>query len=88
VIESLLHHGARVSYHDPHIHQVALPAGGMLECVTLTDEALATADCVLIHTAHSDYDWERIAARAPLIFDTRNAINAVERNETAELYRL
>ncbi len=88
VIESLIEHGARVSYHDPFIKQLALPAGGMLECVALTDEALATADCVLIHTAHSDYDWRRIASQAPMLFDTRNAMQAVERNETARLYRL
>ncbi len=88
VIESLLQHGARVNYHDPFIEELALPGGGMMECITLTDEALATADCVLIHTAHSDYDWRRIASQASVIFDTRNAIHTVEANETARLYRL
>jgi len=40
----------------------------------LTPEFLRSCDCVLISTDHSAYDWEMIAAHAPLIVDTRNAL--------------
>jgi UDP-N-acetyl-D-glucosamine dehydrogenase len=88
VIESLQNHGALVSFHDPYIERLELPAGGALECVALTDDALEAADCVLIHTAHSAYDWQHVAARARMIFDTRNAIDAVTRHGRARIYRL
>ena len=43
----------------------------------LTEEYLASRDCVLIVTDHSAYDWAWIARHAPLIVDTRNATRGV-----------
>jgi len=43
----------------------------------LTRELLQSADCVLIATAHSDYDWETICTEAQLVVDTRNACQNV-----------
>lgn len=88
VIELLMKDGAQISYHDPYIEQVELPNGDGLDGVVLSDRTLAEADCVLIHTAHSSYDWRRIAAHARMIFDTRNALDAVELDGSARLYRL
>ena len=34
------------------------------------------ADIVVLCTDHSDFDYERIAHEAPLIFDTRNAFGS------------
>ena len=39
-----------------------------------TAEALAAADCVLILTSHSSFDYAEIAGRASLVVDTRNAM--------------
>jgi UDP-N-acetyl-D-glucosamine dehydrogenase len=36
-------------------------------------ENLEQYDCVLILTAHSNYDYERIVNDAQLVIDTRNA---------------
>jgi len=33
-----------------------------------------SADCVIIITNHKVYDWEWVAAHAPLILDTRNTV--------------
>lgn len=41
--------------------------------VPLTDQVLNEADCVLLVTDHSAYDYAWIASQAPLIVDTRNA---------------
>lgn len=37
-------------------------------------DTLAAADCVLILTNHSQFDYRAIAERASLVVDTRNAM--------------
>ena len=44
---------------------------------TLTPDALASYDCVLIATHHKAYDWQQVADHARLIIDTRNALQHV-----------
>ncbi|HLJ60338.1 MAG TPA: nucleotide sugar dehydrogenase [bacterium] len=68
--------GASVTYHDPHVSEVALTNPGTIRSVPLTDEALAGADCVILATDHSDLDYERIVAQASLVVDTRNRLRA------------
>jgi len=74
---SLLHErGARVSYHDPHVPHLE-PGHGLdraMSSVSLTDEALAESDAVVVVTAHSGIDWQRVADAAPLVVDFRNAV--------------
>ncbi|MDA8440982.1 MAG: nucleotide sugar dehydrogenase [Peptococcaceae bacterium] len=82
-IMELLHGwGAKVSYHDPFI-PVVEPHGGStvhLESIPLTDEKLADADCVLILTDHSIFDYDHVVAKAKLVVDTRNATKEVKQN--------
>jgi UDP-N-acetyl-D-glucosamine dehydrogenase len=59
---------------------------GRLSRVAL-EHALDEADCVVITTDHSSYDWETIARRARLIVDTRNALRHV-REPRAEVVKL
>lgn len=73
IIELLRQKGARVSYHDPHVPRI--DHGG----VTLRSEpdlapALDAADCVVVVTDHSAYDWQAIARQARLVVDTRRAL--------------
>jgi UDP-N-acetyl-D-glucosamine dehydrogenase len=80
LMELLLQKGAEVEYNDPHIP--ALPAmrrhpNLQMSSHELTEDYLATRDCVLIVTDHSAYDWGWIARHAPLIVDTRNATRGV-----------
>ena len=75
IIEHLMKQGAQVSYADPFTPQIALE-GHKLSAVDPTPEALAAADCVLILTSHSSFDYAAIAERAPLVVDTRNAMRA------------
>ncbi|MBK7216930.1 MAG: nucleotide sugar dehydrogenase [Candidatus Promineofilum sp.] len=73
VIHLLRQRGAEVSYHDPYV--ASLRREGIdLDASPLTAEGLAAADCVVVVTDHSAYDWTWIGATAPLIVDTRNAI--------------
>jgi UDP-N-acetyl-D-glucosamine dehydrogenase len=73
IIHLLQERGASVSFHDPFVNDLS-HEGIMLVGVALSDELLQTADCVLIVTHHADYDWDAIAAKAPLIVDTRHVI--------------
>ena len=75
IIEMLMHKGARVTYADPYTPQLALGAG-KLAAVEASPETVAAADCVLILTNHSAFDYRMIADRATLVVDTRNALKA------------
>ena len=71
IIHLLEEKGANVSYHDPHVP--AFQHEGMeMVGVTDLDLALRLADCVVIVTDHSAYDWSLITAYTSTIVDTRH----------------
>lgn len=74
IIHLLTSKGARVSYHDPYVSAIAHDGLEMIG-VTDLDVAVAKADCVIIATDHSDYDWNMIVNRADLLVDTRHVVN-------------
>ena len=73
LMEKLRDLGADVSYSDPHIpvfprmreHKFELSS------VTLTPQAIAGYDCVLLATDHGKFDYAMIKAHAKLIIDSR-----------------
>lgn len=73
VLELLEADGADVRYHDPHVASFADDHGKVRRSVPLSDDLLASTDCVAILTDHSVFDWERIVKNSRLIVDTRNA---------------
>jgi UDP-N-acetyl-D-glucosamine dehydrogenase len=73
IVEQLARRGAQVSYADPFTPQLVLD-GLKLAAVELSAETLAAADCVLILTSHSSFNYAAIAERASLVVDTRNAM--------------
>ena len=79
LIELLRDRGATVDYNDPYVPRLS-PTRKFdfgLESVDLSAEGLGEYDCVLIATAHSDYDYDFIVEHAKLVLDTRNATSAV-----------
>ena len=95
IIDRLRAKGARVSYHDPYVGEVRFDdahtegGGEPLRSVTLTDEELESADCVVIVTDHSQIDYKRVIRLAPLVVDTRNALNGeLRRDSRARIIRL
>ncbi len=70
---------ADISYHDPYIPTVSHD-GWTLESVPDLMAAVEQADCVLIITNHSEYDYQAIYDKAKLIVDTRNALGDLARN--------
>jgi len=73
IIHLLQEKGAVVSYHDPHVPAFSHDGMAMTGEVDL-NAALETADCVVVATDHSAYDWAEIARRARLVVDTRHVM--------------
>lgn len=73
VMELLREKGAHIDYSDPNVpvfpkmreHRFDLSS------VELTPESLASYDCVVLLTDHTDFPYERIREHANLIVDTR-----------------
>lgn len=72
LIQLLKQKGAQVSYNDPFIRKLQL-AGESLNSVNLDKDILASVDCVLLATDHSQYNLEEIASVSKLLFDARGA---------------
>lgn len=75
ILEKLLHLGAEVTYHDPHIPEAPrmrswphLPA---MRSVELDARSVAEADAVLLVTDHTHVDYDLVRAHAKLVVDTR-----------------
>jgi UDP-N-acetyl-D-glucosamine dehydrogenase len=73
VIGLLKQKGANVVYHDPFIPQFREESVQM-ESIDNLDAAIHDADCVVIITNHSEYDYPEIIKNARCIVDTRNAL--------------
>jgi UDP-N-acetyl-D-glucosamine dehydrogenase len=86
IVEMLSRRGAQVSYADPFTPQLTLD-GLKLSAVEPSAETLAAADCVLILTSHSSFDYGMIAQQASLVVDTRNAMKQF-RNAQATIVTL
>ena len=83
VIELLMGRGAVVVYHDPYIprldvgNNVFHREATMLESVSLAEEEIAAADCVVVVTGHRGLDYERVVTQAKLVVDTCNVTATV-----------
>ena len=85
VISLLQEKKAEVSYHDPFIPQLRHETIELDSVPNLMD-AISEADCVLIITDHTEYEYSDILKNANLVLDTRNAIGEKGRlNDKVEL---
>jgi UDP-N-acetyl-D-glucosamine dehydrogenase len=78
IINGLLGKGARVRYNDPYIARMELD-GNIMKSVALSAKVLKDADCVVIVTAHSKYDFPDIVSKVKLVVDTRNATRSLRK---------
>src|SRR6266850_1027474 len=95
IIDRLRSKGCDVRYHDPFVREIRFDdahtdsGGEPMSSVELSDEEIQSSDCVLIVTNHSQIDYHRIIELAPLIVDTRNALNGdLRRDSRARIIRL
>ncbi len=81
---TLLHSmGAQLSYSDPHVPRLPMDHWSLESQPVLP--ACQKADCVVLITDHSTFDYAAIAARANLIVDTRNAFRAFRSEKIVRL---
>lgn len=80
VMRLLKERGGKVVYNDPYVPQVE-----GLKSIRLTKSSLRNADCIVITTAHSDYDYKQIVEYARLIIDSRNATKGIESKKIVKL---
>src|ERR1041385_329153 len=71
IILLLQRRGAKITYSDPHVPVLRLD-GQSLQ--SLPEAAAAEADCAVIITNHSGFNYDALVACSPLIVDTRNAL--------------
>ncbi len=84
IIEKLIERGAAVSYSDPYIPELA--EGHLaLTSRTLDRDILASQDCAVIITAHSNVDYSLLVKHASLIVDTRNALKGFSGDHIVKL---
>ena len=85
IIHLLGRRGAQISYSDPYVP--TLRADGIGPEMTSIDpeRGAAEADCVVIVTDHTKFDYPRIIEGARLIVDTRNALKGHESKKIVRL---
>jgi len=83
LMKILLEQGADVLYNDPYVPRLSKRMVSM----ELDEELLESADCVVIATDHSCYDWEWIVDKARLVFDTRGVTKGLDKSK-GNVYRL
>ena len=83
VMQLLMGLGAAVSYHDPHVPAVMV-GRRRLRSVPLASGA-RLCDAAVVLTAHSGVDYGLVVKKAPLVFDTRNALSGFRARNVTRL---
>jgi UDP-N-acetyl-D-glucosamine dehydrogenase len=83
IIHLLTQRGARVTYSDPYVEMIKVK-GEELRAEALEPLAVA-ADCVVIVTNHTSFDYAALVENARLIVDTRNALKGVQSEKIVRL---
>ncbi len=81
LMELLKQRGAAVTYHDPYVPVIKPtrehPAWAGTRSIDWERDAIAACDVVVIATNHAGVNYQELAAWAPCIVDTRNAMAAI-----------
>jgi UDP-N-acetyl-D-glucosamine dehydrogenase len=84
VMRLLQEKGALLSYSDPYIPAIR-EEGFSLDALPVSNGYLGTVDCVVILTNHREFDYGYVVAHAPLVVDTRNALQGHRRDNIVRL---
>jgi len=90
LLDLLQERGGEMSYYDPHVPEIRPtrehPQWVGTKCVEWTKESIGGFDAVVIATDHQRVNYQELAEWAPLIIDTRNAMNGIE-TKPGQLWR-
>jgi UDP-N-acetyl-D-glucosamine dehydrogenase len=79
IIHLLQKRGVRVTYSDPYVPLIPIDGELYLRAEDLADN-VAKADCAVIVTDHSNFDYEMVVDKSALVVDTRNALKKFQSN--------
>lgn len=86
VMKELRKAGADVAYYDPWVLKFQDMYGQSGESISsLTAEAVAEYDLVMVTTAHSNIDYDLVQKNAKAVFDTKNAMKHIQNRENIEV---
>ena len=83
VIQLLQRRGASITFSDPFVDRIQVD-GTNLQAEDVLSE-VHSADCVVIITNHSSFDYPAIVERSKLIVDTRNALKGFRSEKIVRL---
>lgn len=75
IIQLLIKEGYKIEYHDPYISSAKI-GDKVYQSVSLDEEKVKQADCILILTDHSNIDWKLFKGMKRVI-DTRGIVKKV-----------
>jgi UDP-N-acetyl-D-glucosamine dehydrogenase len=85
VIEEIEKEGAEVVYFDPYVPEYSEHGKVKVGEPELTAELIASADLVIVTTAHTNIDYTVVQKHGKMIFDTKNAMKNIKNRENIEL---
>jgi UDP-N-acetyl-D-glucosamine dehydrogenase len=74
--------GAQICYSDPHVPEIRWKDQILY---SEDGDSVTSADCAVIVTDHSAFDYAALLRNASLIVDTRNALKGVQSNKVVRL---
>jgi UDP-N-acetyl-D-glucosamine dehydrogenase len=84
LVQLLREKGANVSYNDPYVPKIKI-SNETLASAELTEKQLSSADCVVIATDHTCYDYKYIAQKSSFVFDTRGVTRKLRNKNIVRL---
>lgn len=85
VIENLLKKKALICYFDPFVSKIKIDDVEFESEKKMERKKISRADCVLILTAHSSVNWQKLTTWSKLIFDTCNATAGIKKTKIVRL---
>ncbi len=85
VIEVLQREQADVEYYDPWVAEYKYKGQKYQGIKEITPEIIASYDLVMVTAAHTNVDYDMIQKNAKAIFDTKNAMKAIENRDNIEV---
>jgi UDP-N-acetyl-D-glucosamine dehydrogenase len=84
ILQLLSQKGAKLSYCDPHVPVLA-EHGIRMKAEPFSAATLKRADCVVVVTDHSDFDYRLVARESKVVVDARNALKGKNGNKVIKL---
>lgn len=73
VLSLLREKGANVIYHDPYVPMVRLEGESTMSNTPYSIDLLKSADCTVIITDHTNFDYQAVLDHSKVVVDTRHA---------------